>query len=476
MVKIIAGQCKHFSKQWLNEALYDLSRFDKSPIIDDFARQYGLKITNSKQGMLNNIRRNILSAKRKLSFVDLVLYLDKLKVYGKQHVIMYKLKNPEDEATKAYLDELRQSKKGKDLLSNNEVSTKFNKIYCHWTAKTPFLSEVSHTYNTATKTGKLIFKWVYTRGYQITGVPEDQQERSVNFFIINLENGTAELRIQTLPVMPYLDFNTELLIYESAISKLIDFDKFEVVSLESVMKNLLLEKILEISNWSVTKANGATVDVAGEGPSLYQKIFLINQRGVKPRELTAFWEDCQQVVGQKDLYFYLKNENNTILFNAITDRELVDYILYKIREGTDKFVVTPTPPNGKNGKNILDRSKEKFTKTKRSVVEAVTGASFLASGTLIGLLFNAITIWLKKQVFEAVFHIPYIILEVAVYLLLILAFYGRKRLARWFLLIPHDFVTRFLQLFLGKTADIIINSKNYLGFKAQQAHHTLPAT
>jgi len=75
---------------------------------------------------------------------------------------------------------------------------------------------------------------------------ESQTERSCNFFIINLADGSAEIRIQLIPSRAKKSLRTEFEIYKNEIRKFVDLDHFSIIPLEPLIKQFI-GKYQEIS-------------------------------------------------------------------------------------------------------------------------------------------------------------------------------------------------------------------------------------
>lgn len=474
--KIISPKTS-YKKQWLNDAINKLGHYPVNPTITNFMKQNGLKVSGTRLHMLQTIRNKITYGKG-LDFSTLVSYVDELRMWGKQYVVLYKLKNLNKTQNMKFLAELAQPIKRKSVLKNGKANEIFiKKTFC-WASPIPFLSEVKYKYNLKDESWILTYKWVRTRNFNmlVNNVMRLRQERSVNFFIINLKDGSAQLRIQTLPNMPFQDINVELTLYENEIKNIIRFDYYTKVSLEYVMKLLLLKKILSIPKWklhtppTLGRRRGGIIEVAGVRPNFFQRIFTIRRRGVRPREITARWDDCIQEVTRRNLYFYLNNDNSTILFNAITDKDVVNYVLFKIREASDKFIdKTPKPTNGRKEDGGFRGRVLKNPKNRRGSRRVATEAMILLPAVALGLLHYGIKWLLEDQFFEAIFHVPFITVEVLIYLFSIVKFYGVKQIIQWFASIPHKLRRTYIKTLLGQSIDIIINNQNYLWFKAHQA-------
>ena len=193
-----------FESGWLKEALATLDGYNEDPVVDTFLDRYNLPPQDTKALKLNMIETEVTNEKKPPFFEDLSDYIDELKMYGKQHVFLYELKGDH----KDYLSELRDPRYIREQLRQFDLEDSLNNGKPIWEAPEPKLAEVRHSFKEGE--GLVLFKWVETRGYLYRwkddrGIPHftPKNERSVSFFIVNLENGAAEIRIQTM--QPFSD-------------------------------------------------------------------------------------------------------------------------------------------------------------------------------------------------------------------------------------------------------------------------------
>lgn len=447
------GQCADFEPEWLVEAILELSPYIK-PFTVKFMRRHKLPVLRKKRDMLNLIQNEIIGPKERLHFEDLVEYLDELRLWGRQCVVLYTLKNDEEE----YLEKLRNPNLVEKSLGKRK--NRFNKNICRWKSNKPFLSKVEHNFDEKKKRGELSFKWVQTREFEklIGRTFRTFKERAVNFFIINLEDGSAQLRIQSLPDLSLTTLGEELQTYTKEIEKLLKFKHFTPVSLKPVMKEFLCKKVLPITFWSVRTRTGRAQ--GDKDPSFVRRRFRLPFQRITPHEVRVYWE-CQQEVGNKNrgkLYFALEAEDDVdidaIVFNAITDESRVDYILSTLLEAgrlhfngkNGEGPPGPPPPTiSKDGLRGVMKWKAKGTPHER-LKKALTETAILPGLALIRLFFDFITSLLADTLVEQIGNIPFIVSEVLAYAASFLLFYGAGRIK--------DFI-------LGKSIELIINKREY---------------
>ena len=470
------GQCAEFEQEWLIEAITELGPYVRS-FTTKFMRKHDLPVANSKSAMLNRIQNEIIGPKERLHFEDLVEYLDELRLWGRQCVVLYALKNvgKKNDGEK-YLEKLRSPEYIKERLGRQK--NRFNNNVCRWKANKPFLSEVRHNFDKKNKRGELSFKWVQTRQFEklIKRTYQTFDERSVNFFIINLEDGSAQLRIQSLPDRSLTTLGEELQTYTKEIEKLLDFDHFTPVSLKPVMQEFLFKKVLPITHWSVRTRTGRLQ--GNRDPSFIQRRFRLPLQGITPQEVRVYWECQQEVTKRKRLFFALEaedNVNDVIIFNAITDKEGVDYIVSTLLEAGRKYLklkkIAPPPPLPKIPKDgLLDVIEQKAKGTPHErLKKAATEAAILPGLALNRIIFESITSWLPEPIIERITHVPFIVFELLVYGILLFVFYGGNRVQNLFLRIPLKYVNIVFRLFLGQSYDIEFSDRV---FKKQHAAAT----
>ncbi len=320
-----------FESGWLKEALATLDGYNEDPVVDTFLDRYNLPPQDTKALKLNMIETEVTNEKKPPFFEDLSDYIDELKMYGKQHVFLYELKGDH----KDYLSELRDPRYIREQLRQFDLEDSLNNGKPIWEAPEPKLAEVRHSFKEGE--GLVLFKWVETRGYLYRwkddrGIPHftPKNERSVSFFIVNLENGAAEIRIQTMQPFSDRELRDELDTYRKEISNLVEFSRFTPLPLGPAVRSLLGKPILPIRSWELIYPKGGRLIGVG-GASFFRKLEL-PFTGFFGREITVYWECGQRVHGRGPLFFTVNGENDQVVFNAITDKSKVDFILDEFRK------------------------------------------------------------------------------------------------------------------------------------------------
>ena len=468
----ITKQGQSFKSAWLKEAIGELEHYKTDPFTINFMNKYSLPVLPSRKVMHGLIKQNIAKSRKPPYFKDLVEYVDELKLWGKQNISLYTLKYAE----KSYLKQLVNPEYIKERLRKLKLEDRYNNDVCQWESDTPFLSKVSHNFDSQNYRGWLSFKWIQTRRFnQLVGIMLRQfEERAVNFFIINLEDGSAQLRIQSLPPMPQKKLNQEIQTYKQEIEKLLDFDRFSPASYQPVMREFLFKEVLPISHWQVRTPGGNLIG-ARVPPNFIQRRLTLRLQGVTPLEIRAYWE-CDQIVGNRykdGLFFTLDAEDNVVLFNAITDKSRVDYIISnfltlvklhsKHKKTSAREIVGPQEPIKSILKGgILDRIRRYFAdKPQEKTQKKAAEASGLSSLVLSVVFIEIIKSWLLETAVEKFTHIPFIFFEILVCAVLVLIFYGGDRIKKYFFKISPKYATAVIKLFLGQSSEVIINSREY---------------
>lgn len=309
---------------WLEEAIETLSHYNMIPFIDPFLDSNGLEKPDTREEKLELIKTNILNGK--LSFEKLVSYLDQIKMYGKQNIFVFILSPNHID----YLHKIRNPNVIKEKLSQANCEYAWNNTHIVWDSESPYLTNVFYRNNG--KNNELVFQWVYTRNYQVlTGtVLKVQKERAVSFFIIDTEDGTARLNIQTLPPRPRHNLHEEFDALKKEIARFIDLNYFSPLSLSPLIKRFLGKPALPITVWQIEYAGTGTVK-GQRNPSILFKLGLPFKHFYS-KEITLYWKVDQVSHGKPRLYFTLNGESDCINFNAITDADKINYILEQLKQ------------------------------------------------------------------------------------------------------------------------------------------------
>jgi hypothetical protein len=183
---------------------------------------------------------------------------------------------------------------------NGEQNSKSGEIrlvdrYLLWPSKV----ELAGVYARSRPNREIILKFVETRYWEDRVVVDGgfrydpRLKRSANYFRLNLNNRTAEIRLQNLPLRSRLSLRQELELYREEVRKFLNGFPFIAVLLESAIRRLLISSRAQVSPPKLTVTDWR-VDFAGRplgggvNPSLLNKFFLTFAR-YTPLMLTGDW-------------------------------------------------------------------------------------------------------------------------------------------------------------------------------------------
>lgn len=263
-------------------------------------------------------------------FMDI---FDEYASCGRVHIFFYRL-----DEKKEYLQLLKDEEKLREILPGKARELINKKIFV-WDSKRPQLAEIRHQSHNG---GELLFKWIESRvwhervsGASALSPPKyvRREERSVNYFIVNLKEGTAQLRIQLIKPNALKSLKLEYEIYQREIENLIDFKKFRRIALESVVRKLLLSmEIKNLKSWELWLPGGGWI--RGKGKLKRYKIIGLGMKILRVklfgRKLFCEWEIKNRDWGE--LYVETKVNGEKDILTIITPCEptQMKYILEKI--------------------------------------------------------------------------------------------------------------------------------------------------
>ena len=142
---------------------------------------------------------------------DLMEYVDDLRLWGRQRIFLYEV---EEEYAAILSDPLKVKK---------AVDSVYDKPLFKRAADEPSLAMVKHDNCPNTGAPLLLFKLIENRKYKkdMADLIQTFEERSTNFFIINLQNKHAELRIQQLPTGAVKDLKQERALIEATLGEIL---------------------------------------------------------------------------------------------------------------------------------------------------------------------------------------------------------------------------------------------------------------
>ena len=307
-------------KRFCQEALDALKCFRHTQFTVRFLNRHGLPVSKKLSQMWADIEK-WLGQGDDSRCLDLLEYVDNLKMWGKQRVFLFEINGNRQELINQLSapDEVR--KLVKDLYDNP--------VY-HWDEPKPFLAHVKHTTDPDTGALLVVFKLIEMRDYKlvIDGIQQDYEERSTNFFIINLRDGYAELRIQRLPINASKKLKEEHELLEAELRGYLDFDRFDPIPLEPIMVEMLRKPIdtIDIDRIGIKRGKKTTQNVP-----LIRRLIGGLFKNPTPSYIAAHWECDQGLLGtSRSLYFMLYGGSDSIAFNGIADPRRVQDILKKI--------------------------------------------------------------------------------------------------------------------------------------------------
>lgn len=298
----------------VEEAVTTLARYNKDPFITDFLRQQPK--VNRVPAQLNkedlcDLMRDVLlgeyKGKRKyaLKLDDLVAYLDRLQETGRQHLYLFHL--PE-EGRGELLARLRDLNEVKALLGGDEDLYEGGGRLVWEARDAPQLALVRHDPPGVEPPTRLVLKWVETRAFSYwvtqksngshqTGKPYEEEgeeqeaeeieeaegeesrseprvkvqvkgeERSATFFVVNLESGDCELRIQALRGLAKAARQQQLSLYRALVASLFKLELVGPTVLAPAIRRSLLAREAEIVHCvAVLPSGGRFTGGRGELP------------------------------------------------------------------------------------------------------------------------------------------------------------------------------------------------------------------
>jgi hypothetical protein len=278
------------------------------------------------QHVLNKIWKEPVLAEE---FMDI---FDGDACYGRVHIFFFRLEEQQ------YVP-LRDEKKLREILTEDSRKLVNKKLFV-WESNQPKLAEIRHHFSGGN--GELLFKWVESRlwdqrvsGGTASSPPEyvRRTERSVNYFIIDLKDGTAQLRIKMIKQNALKSLKKEYEIYQREIEKFIDFNKFIRIPLESVVRKLLMS--LEIKNpkaWELWLPGGGWI--RGKGKLRRYKIIGLGMRLLRVklfgRKLHCEWDIKNRDWGESMVETKVNGERDVLTIISPCDKKQMTHVLGKV--------------------------------------------------------------------------------------------------------------------------------------------------
>lgn len=350
----------------------------------------------------------------------LLEYTDDLKMWGRQRVFLFDMNGHRQEL-------MRQ------LSNPDEVRTLVGDVYDHpkfqWKAPTPFLAEAKHTTDRYTDDPLLVLKLIDMRKFDL--VVDDRletyEERSTNFFIVNLRHGFAELRLQQLPTGAHRNLRQERELIEEEIKRHLGdaFEGFSPIQMEPVMREILRGPIYTVTGVTFKTGKGIVPGMS----TLEIVLTSVFQKAI-PRYLAAFWKCKQDVLRGRPLHFTLHGGTDDVAFDGLADPYRIHDILKKIvdlsREGSK--VKDGGRPWKQGWVNDPYMSLEGHPKA-----QAVLLAAGAIAASMIWIIIDGVGNYLLEGWVERLLRgVPLVVIQILVDVLWIWRYYGSDRIRRSF--------------------------------------------
>jgi hypothetical protein len=285
----------------VEDAVETLSRYNKSPFISNFLKDQPkpkIPVAKYDKDELCDIIKQVLlgeyrgKKKYSLKLEDLIAYLDRLQETGRQH--LYLLSLPEEER-ESLLIRLRTETEVKTLLNCPEGLYGNGQLVWE-TSDGPQLAQVRYDPPGDTQPRSLVLKWVETRVFwapqKAKGSQDDEnqdevmedidttepeadenqriqvrikrEERAVTFFVIDLENGDCELRIQAIHGRARLARQNQVNTYRTLIKALFGFELVGPAVLAPAVRRALTTREVPIVSCSAILPDGGRF-IGGRG-------------------------------------------------------------------------------------------------------------------------------------------------------------------------------------------------------------------
>lgn len=222
------------------EAIGDFSR--KAPIVRGFCKKKKISLKGNLKKIIVRLQTALMEGS--IPLTEWICHMDKYRENGMQHIFFFKL-NPDE---MDYIEDLNDPPYVWEKLEEQGEERLYNESpCCRLDAETPKLDAVVHD----SERQLLMFKWVENRHWKQKNKPKN--ERTVNFFRVNLLTGNAEIRIQRIKSGQggNKKVREELEKYREVVSKFIDLDKFSPFMLEPVMRRMLISHAFPFRRWKI---------------------------------------------------------------------------------------------------------------------------------------------------------------------------------------------------------------------------------
>jgi len=407
---------KGLDKRFCKVALAALKSFRHKEFTVNFLKRHNLPVRGNLKQMWAEIEKWVDQGDHS-NCVDLLEYVDDLKMWGRQRIFLFEINGEKEE----FITQLSNP----DFV-RNMVGDVYDKPVYRWEAGKPFLAEVKHTTDTSTGAPLLVFKIIEMRKFdQLIGDSVQQlDERSTNFFIINLQAGFAELRLQQLPVRAHRRLKDERELFEEVIKKYLNFDRFKRIPLEPIMSEMIRRPIYTITSTEFISSKDSIPGV----PTLVTVIHHLFEHPI-PSHMAAYWKCEQGVLGESQLHFRLYGSSDSIAFGGMADPGCISDILQKIIDIHRREDIVEKESLWKRG--LVDDIYNNLEGQPRA--QAVVLSSGAIAALLIWIVIEGVGNYLLEAWVESILGgFPLIVITLLIEMVWTVRFYGWNRIKRSF--------------------------------------------
>lgn len=311
--------------QFYQAALEGLKSYRRTAFTVEFLKEHGLPRSDGLPQMWADIEAWLnqgLNQGDDSRCLALLKYVDALKMWGRQSIFLFEIKGDEEKFT---------TRLSNPDLVRDLVGDVYDEPIYQWGAAKPFLAQAEHTTDSCTGARLLVFKLIEMRKFSrlIDGGVKTDEQRSTNFFIVNLRDGFAELRLQKLPRRAHRRLREERELFEEEIRTYLGldsfFDRFEPIPLERIMSEMLRKPIYRITRTGFKSGRDAI-----PGMPMIVTVLHALFRNPIPSHMAAYWECEQAVLGRRPLHFRLYGNSNRVAVDGMADPCMVSHILNKM--------------------------------------------------------------------------------------------------------------------------------------------------
>ncbi len=348
-------------------------------------------------------------------------YVDDLRLWGRQRTFLFQL---EDD----YADWL-------SLPENVEgiAGTLLTDPVYRWDADEPFLAQVGYRSTPDPNHPLLVFKLIENRKFDLVVEKEEKtfEERATSFFIVDMENRHAELKIQELPTGSRRDLREERRVLLELLENYLDFTRMEPISLTPVMDVLLQAPVYTVDTFKL-KSTGP--EAGPDALPLVKFLYRLLGRSV-PMELTGHWECEQDVLGPGQLHFRLSGASDYLGIDGLADPrrigDLVDTFVDVYRNPAAYISNGAHGPGGPLARGAIDGSMRKLMDHPKS--QAVLLSAGAVAASIIWIVAEAVGGYFYDEALNWLLGgLPVAVLTVPVEVAWIIFYYGWRRVWKGF--------------------------------------------